>query len=338
MEDQRTCLILYNSWGSAQNATADEFEATNNDRSEVEYLRGVIKDLGYNVRVMGVRRFTAPTIQKIQDANPDFILNLCEAFNEESIGESYIAGFLELLKIPYTGSAPLALALALNKKRTKQILKSAGIPVPYGIVVDLEEAPNLEDLTPPYIVKPIREDGSAGITSKSVTSNPDEVVALVEKIHKEYEQAAIVEEYIEGRELTVPIIGDKHPKVLAIGEMDFSSLPKKEPKIITYRGKWDAHDPLDHHYPAELDPALQKRIERIAIKAYKELGMRDYARIDMRIAENRRPYIIEVNANPLLSPEAGFATAAEIAGMTYKEVIQMIIDCTLARKKNGTTT
>jgi D-alanine-D-alanine ligase len=120
--------------------------------------------------------------------------------------------------------------------------------------------------------------------------------------------------------------------------MDFSSIPKKEPKIITYRGKWDAKDPLDHHYPAELDPALQKRIEHIAIRAYKELGMRDYARIDMRIAENRRPYIIEVNANPLISPEAGFATAAEIAGMTYKEVIKIIIDCTLERKKNGTTT
>ena len=333
MEEQRTCLIIYNSWGSAQNATVDEFEATNNDRSEVEYIRNVIKELGYNVRVMGVRRFTAPTVQKIQDINPDFIFNLCEAFNEESIGESYIAGFFELLKIPYTGSAPLALSLALNKKRTKQILKSAGIPVPYGIVVDLEETPNLEDLTPPYIVKPIREDGSAGITSKSVTSDVEEVVGLVEKIHKEYEQAAIIEEYIEGRELTVPIIGDKHPKVLAIGEMDFSSLPKKDPKIVTYRGKWDAHDPLDHHYPAQLDNGLQKRIEKIAIKAFKEIGARDYARVDIRLAENRRPYVIEVNANPLISPEAGFATAAEISGMKYKEVIQTIIDCALARKK-----
>lgn len=334
MEDQRTCLILYNSWGSGQNATvADEFEATNNDRSEVEYLRAVIKDLGFSVRVMGVRRFTAPTVQKIQDINPDVIFNLCEAFNEESIGESYIAGFFELLKIPYTGSPPLALALALNKKRTKQILKSAGIPVPYGVVVDVEETPNLEDLTPPYIVKPIREDGSAGITSKSVTSDTDEVIALVEKIHKEYEQAAIVEEYIEGRELTVPIIGDKHPKVLAIGEMDFSSLPKKDPKIITYRGKWDAHDPLDHNYPAELDNGLQKRIEKIALKAFKEIGARDYARVDIRLAENRRPYVIEVNANPLISPEAGFATAAEISGLKYKEVIQTILESALSRKK-----
>ncbi|TSC52515.1 MAG: D-alanine-D-alanine ligase-like protein [Parcubacteria group bacterium LiPW_41] len=332
-DELRTCLIVYNAFGSGQNATADEFEATNNDRSEVEYIRNVIKDLGYNVRVMGVRRFTAPTVQKIQDINPDFIFNLCEAFNEESIGESYIAGFFELLKVPYTGSPPLALALALNKKRTKQILRSAGIPVPYGIVVDLDETPNLEDLTPPYIVKPIREDGSAGITYKSVTSDSDEVIALVEKIHKEYEQAAIVEEYIEGRELTVPIIGDKHPRILAIGEMDFSSVPKKEPKIVTYQGKWDAHDPLDHHYPAELDSALQKRIERIALKAFKEIGARDYARVDIRLAENRRPYVIEVNTNPLISPEAGFATAAEISGMKYKDVIQEIIEETLKRAK-----
>lgn len=331
-DEQRTCLIIYNAFGSGQNATADEFEATNNDRSEVEYLRNVIKELGYNVRVMGVRRFTAPTVQKIQDINPDCIFNLCEAFNEESIGESYIAGFFELLKIPYTGSPPLALALALNKKRTKQILKSAGIPVPFGIVVDLEEVPNLDELTPPYIVKPIREDGSAGITSKSVTSDAEEVIKLVEKIHKEYEQAAIVEEYIEGRELTIPIIGEKHPRILAIGEMDFSSLPKKEPKIVTYQGKWDADMALDYKYPAQIDPTIQKRIERIAIKAFKEIGARDYARVDIRLAENRRPYVIEVNTNPLISPEAGFETAAEISGMKYKDVIREILEETLKRK------
>lgn len=331
---QKTCLIVYNTLGSGQNAILEEeFESLDSDRDEIKLLKNVIKELGFCVRVMGLRRINAGIVQKIQDINPDFIFNLCEAFHEESIGESYIASLFELLKIPYTGSAPLALALALNKKKTKQVLKAAGVPVPLGIVAEIDETPNLEDLTPPYIVKPIREDGSAGITSKSVTDNPEEVLRLIKKIHEEYAQAALVEEYIEGREFTIPVIGDKHPKVLAIGEMDFSSVPKKEPKIVTYQGKWNAQNPLDHEYPAHIDAPLQKRLERIALKTYREIGARDYARIDMRLSENRRPYVIEINTNPVISPESGFEAAANTSQTEYKEIIRFIIEETLARKK-----
>lgn len=334
----RTCLILYNTWGSANSTSSTSndksFDSLAESRNEVKILKKFLKDLGINVRVMGIERVNSRVISQIEEVKPDFIFNLCESLYEKSQMEMYVAGLLELLRIPYTGNPPFALGLALHKVKCKQVLKSVGIPVPPSVTVPVGEMPNLEDLTPPFIVKPIREDGSAGITKDSVVQTHAVVDELVQVIHREYMQPALVEEFIEGKELTVVVVGNP-PRVLGIGEINFGGIPEGEPKIISYRTKWDADRPLEIVFPAKLSTALKNRVENIAVKAFLAVGCRDYVRVDMRVSENRRVYVLEINANPVVSPESGFEDAAKSAGIAYVDFLRELVENTLLRKKNG---
>ncbi len=334
----KTCLILYNSYGSAGSTSSvindDSFDSLAESRDEVQIIKKFLKEFGLTVRVMGIRRINARTIAKIEDVNPDFVFNLCESLYERSQTEMYVAGMLELLRIPYTGNPPFALGLALNKMKCKQIFDSVGIPTPSSIVVPVGEKPNVENLNPPFIVKPVREDGSAGITKDSVVESQSDVEKLVEIIHKEYTQPAVVEEFIEGREFTVAVVGNP-PRVLGIGEVNFSHIPKKEPKIISYKTKWDAEHPLDTVFPADIDTYLKNKIEKHSLKAFQTLGCRDYVRIDVRVSENRRVYVLEVNTNPVVSPESGFEDAAKSSGIEYADFLRELVENTLGRKKNG---
>ena len=335
----KTCLILYNQWGSVQSAVTtdeEEFDSTAESRSETQTIKKILKEFGMNVRVLGIRGITARIIRQIEEIKPDMVFNLCEALYEKSQSEMYIAGLLELLRIPYTGSPPFALGLALNKLKCKQVLKSVGIPVPPSVVVPVGEQPNIEDLTSPFIVKPIREDGSAGITKDSVAETQADVEKLVRMVHEEYSQPALVEEFIEGKEFTVAVVGNP-PRVLGIGEIDFSKTPEGEPKIISYRAKWDATIPVYAVFPANLTNGLKARVEKTAVKAFQAIGCRDYVRIDIRVSENRRVYVLEINTNPDISPEAGFEDAAKAAGITYTDFVHEVVENTLKRKgdKNG---
>lgn len=337
----KTCLILYNLWGSVQNATTtteEEFDSTAESRSETQTIKKILKEFGMQVRVMGIRGITARVIRQIEEIHPDMVFNLCESLYEKSQAEMYIAGLLELLRIPYTGNPPFALGLALNKLKCKQVLKAVGIPVPPSVVIPVGEAANVEELTPPYIVKPIREDGSAGITKDSVAETPADVEKLVRMVHEEYTQPALVEEFIDGKEFTVAVVGNP-PRVLGIGEIDFTKTPEGEPKIISYRAKWDASIPVYAIFPADLTNGLKARVERTAIKAFQAIGCRDYVRMDIRVSENRRVYVLEINTNPDISPEAGFEDAAKTAGMDYTEFVREVVENTLKRKgdKNGDT-
>ncbi len=334
----KICLILYNRWGSSSSSSSTSndtsFDSLAEDRSEVKIIKKHLNDFGITVRVMGISKINAKVVERIQEIKPDFVFNLCESLYEKSQAEMYVAGLLELLRVPYTGNPPLALGLALNKMKCKQIFDSAGVPTPPSIVVPVGEKPNVEDLTPPYIVKPVREDGSAGITKDSVVKTQEDAERLVGVIHSEYSQPAVVEEFIEGKEYTVAIVGTP-PRVLGVGEIDFYSVPDGEPKIISYKTKWDAEKPLDTVFPANIDAPLRKRIEKHALKAFQVIGCRDYVRIDVRVSENRRVYVLEINTNPVVSPESGFEDAAISSGITYADFLRELVESTLARKKNG---
>ncbi|MDI6821132.1 MAG: ATP-grasp domain-containing protein [Patescibacteria group bacterium] len=332
--NNKICLILYNVL--LDDVEPDDSDSVAMERTEIGAVRKSLKELGYEVRTLGLRRITAKVISQIEEIDPDFIFNLCESLYKRSKAEMYIAGLFELLRIPYTGSPPLALGLALNKKKANQILKSIGIPVPPSVVALPGEDLNFGDLTPPFIVKPLCEDGSAGITSKSVVESYEAVKRLIRDIHENYCQPAIIEEFIDGRELIISLLEEEGvSRVLAVSEIDFSDLPKNEPKIVSYDAKWNKKSPLYHGTklicPAEIDNVLKNRIEKIAIKVFKEIGCRDYARVDMRISENRRPYVVEVNTNPDIAPESGFENAAIAAGMTYIDFISAIVKNTLKR-------
>jgi D-alanine-D-alanine ligase len=284
---------------------------------------------------MGLRRINAKAVSQIEESNPDVIFNLCESLYGESRQEMYTASLFELLKIPYTGSPPFALGLALNKRKSKQILRAAGLPVPSSVLAISGQSFSLSDLESPYIIKPIREDASTGISSESVVNAKEEAEERVNFIHENYKQPALIEEFISGREINVSIIGSEEPKVLAIGEIDFSKMPKGEPNIVSYQAKWDPESPLfggtEPIYPAKIENELKTKIEKAATKAYLEIGCRDYGRIDMRLREDSKFYILEVNANPDISPDSGFAKAAQVAGTSYNQCICEIASNALKR-------
>jgi D-alanine-D-alanine ligase len=331
------CVVLYNAATVSQKEGSEEkLYPANIIREEVGAVEESLRDRGFNPYVFAIEYFSKDFVQTLMEIAPQFVFNLCEELNGKSELEMCVAGFLELMGIPYTGSNPFALGLALNKFHVKQILRSAGIPTARGYV----RYPGQKFAIPrgmrfPMLVKPSRQDASLGINSNSVCHDARALEKQIRYIHEVYEQEALVEEYLDGREFNVSVIGDQDPEVLAISEIDFSGLPNDEPRIVSYRAKWDEESPMYASTipicPANLTKRLDHRIKDIALRSYVCIGCRDYARVDMRTDARGSIYVLEVNPNPDISPKAGFARAARAAGYSYSEIILQISEAAIER-------
>jgi D-alanine-D-alanine ligase len=192
-----------------------------------------------------------------------------------------------------------------------------------------------EDLEYPLIVKPAHEDGSVGISDASVVSSPVELRRRIRRVFEEFEQPALVEQYIEGRELNVAILGNKNPTILPISEIDFSGLSEGMPRIVSYEAKW-MHGTV--HYegtkgvcPAQVTPQQEATLKETALRCVRLIGCRDYARVDFRMTPGGDIYVLEVNPNPDISDEAGFARSARAFGLSFPEVIGRIMDAAMER-------
>jgi D-alanine-D-alanine ligase len=335
--EQYDCVVLYNAAVETEKEGSQErLYPANMVREEVVAITESLRQGGYHPYILSIDHFSGDVIQKLQEIAPKFVFNLCEEINGRCDQEMCIAGLLELMSIPYTGNDSFALGLALNKFHVKQALLASDIPAALGCLVfpgQRVEIPKNMDF--PMIVKPAREDASLGINSDSVCHSMGDLNRQVQYIHTVYKQEALIEEYLDGREFNVSVIGAQDPKVLAISEIDFTGLPEDEPKIVSYRAKWDEES---LHYgattpicPANISKELGKQIHNIAISSYLCVGCRDYARVDMRTNSYGVPYVLEVNPNPDISPKAGFARAARAAGYSYPEIILQISESAIAR-------
>jgi D-alanine-D-alanine ligase len=192
-----------------------------------------------------------------------------------------------------------------------------------------------ESMKFPLIVKPSREDASIGIEPSSIVTNANELRKRVRFVIEEFDQPALVEEYIDGRELNVALLGNRKPVIFPISEIDMSTLPKAYPRIITYNAKWMKGTEEYLHTkgvcPALLTPELESEIKSMALTAFELIGCRDYARIDFRLSKDHQPYILEVNPNPDISDDAGFARSAMAAGLTFDDLAGKIVECALER-------
>ena len=269
---------------------------------------------------------------------PDVVFNFIELYKERVELEASIVGLYELLDICYTGAPPMALINSQNKQLTKRILRYYNIKTPDFFYIDKKSAKIKNSLPFPLIVKPALEDASVGIDNNSIVHNNKELKNRIEYVFDKINQTALVERYIEGREVNVSIMGDKNPKVLPISEIDFSQMPEHLYGIVSYQAKWD---PLHEAYhktipvcPAKLPKKVEKKINEIAIKAFKIMGLRDYARVDIRLDKNLEPYVLEVNPNPDLTEDAGFMRSAKAAGYSYSKTLKKIIEFALRRSKN----
>jgi D-alanine-D-alanine ligase len=270
--------------------------------------------------------------EKIRFGNYDFVFNIAEGLNGGS-RESQVPAILDMLNIPYTGSGVFTQALTLDKRRTKEILQFYGIPTPkFQLFTSYNQKLNPE-LRFPLFVKPNGEGSSKGIRNDSLVFDEDGLRKMIKFVLSNYNQSALVEEYLEGREFTVALLGNNPPRVMPIVEVTFDYLPEHIPKFDSYEVKWvwdSPSNPVDPVIcPANIPKELEKMIRATALNAFKVLGCVDLARIDMRLDKNGTPNVLEINALPGLMPDplenSRFPKACFTAGMRYDEIINTIL-------------
>jgi len=297
---------------------------------EYEIMAQRLKKSWINAYTLNIKDDIRTLLQDIKRNKPDIIFNFVELYRENARNEMNIVALLELLKIPFTGAPPMALANCQSKIFTKRLLLTLNIKTPRFII--LKKMPKIfrHSLKYPLIVKPAYEDASVGIENESIVENVEKLRERTEYIFKYFEQPALIEEFIEGRELNIAILGDLEPVALPISEIDFSEMPDYLHNIVSYQAKWDPKHEAYHKTipicPAKLPKRIEKRAKEIALKAFKVMGCRDYARVDIRLSKDNQLFVLEVNPNPDLTEGAGFMRSAETSGLRYVEALKEIIN------------
>lgn len=305
-----------------------------------EVVCETLKQAGMEATLVPLQRSMFNFLRRIKDLNVEVVVNLCEGFFGKPQWESNVAAVMEILHIPFTGNGSRTLALCQDKHQAKAILSSFNLPVaPSQLIASAEE---MVDLKFPVIVKPNSEDASLGVHPESVVYNQEALAAQVKRIIETYSQPALVEEFIDGREFNVAVLDDGEIKALPVSEIDFTGMPEGYPKICSYEAKWypdhilyKATPPV---CPAPIDDDLKERLQSLAIIAFKAMGCRDYARVDFRMSGQGEIFILEVNPNPDISLDAGYARALKAAGIDYAEFWRIMIRNALKRKEENVAT
>jgi D-alanine-D-alanine ligase len=280
-----------------------------------------------------------PLVAALRKEQPDLVFNLAESFAGKSALESNVAALLNLMGLRYTGSSPSGLIVAGDKTLTKKVLTFHGIKTPQFATVYRGSVDWAGNLHFPVIIKPPQEDASLGITSKSVVRDLKGLLETIERMQKDFDQPALCEEFVDGREFYVGVIGNANVQALPVIELDFSGFPADRPKIASWEAKWGDDGEgsgaefagTKSIFPENLAPELLEKMQQAAVDSFDALRLRDYARIDLRVTDSGDVYVIEVNPNCYLERESEFSRAAAKNGMEYPALIERIIELANAR-------
>jgi D-alanine-D-alanine ligase len=313
----------------SKNENSKDYEAV------VPQVAKALRSLGHRVSILGshgnVKRLTAGLSRR----KPDLVFNLMEMFGENIFGDIPVAGLLDLCGLKYTGSGPGELYLSQDKGLTKKLLAFEDILYPRFLVFSRGEAFETGgNLRMPLFVKPLRSDSSLGIGGKSLVHDAVALMERVAYIRKELNDSALAEEYIEGREFFVGVLGNAQAKALPPVEVDFTGFPEGVPKVLDSKAKWDVRSKEykgTKSVLANLPDELRARLQKVAVDAYRALRVRDYGRVDIRLTETGEIYVLEVNASCYLERPSEFAMAAAAAGMDYPQLIERIVQLALER-------
>ncbi len=294
------------------------------------YVKKTLTRLGHQVRLFPVTDQLTELQTAITEFKPDVAFNLLEEFKGEAHFESHVVAFLELLGVPCTGCNPLGLALGRDKATSKKIVQYHGIPTPGFFTVPIgKKLKKPQDLNYPLIVKSLSEEASLGISQQSVVMSFEALQDRVAFIHKNLQTAALVEEYIEGREIYVGVLGNKQLRVLHPWELKFGELPQKGFPIATRNVKFNKVYTDRHQIvrgPAQdLNPHTLKKIETFSREIFRHLKLSGYARLDFRVTESGEVCFLEANPNPELAKTECFANGADASGLKYDELLEKIL-------------
>jgi len=309
-------------------------EATPDDLREAPWKMefGIIKtlrSLGHTAVPLAVESDLGVIRKAIDEEKPQIAFNCLEGFDEVATWDANVVGYLEMLKLPYTGCNSRGMLLGRDKSLTKTLLSYHRIPVPRFLIVPRgRKVKRPKRLAFPLFVKSLTMDASIGISQASVVETDAKLQERVTFIHESIGTDALVEQYIEGRELYVGILGNQRLQALPVWELSFAKMPEESQKIATERLKWSLAYQKKHGIDsgaAELEPASAQAMQELCKRSYRILMMSGCARIDLRLSPEGRAYVIEANPNPQLSPDEDFAQSAMTAGMKYPELIQRLL-------------
>ncbi len=337
--------ILYDTWEEDEPAPEPEKPAggkkrrkKKKEKPDREEIFEALTKLGYDpaYHVLDGRPQSLAAVPRLE---ADLLFNLTESYAGDDTKDMNIAAYLDLSGVSYTGAGPHALYLAQDKALAKKIFAFHGIRTPYFATSYRGKLDHSHDISFPLIVKPTSEDGSIGIDASSVVGSVKELMEKIHYIHEEFDSPALIEEYIEGREIYAAILGNESPEALPLVELDLSRLPEGTPRIAGKEVKWEKETEaykVTKSAPVEdLDEETTKRLSDTATAAYQALKLRDYGRIDMRLTAKGDVYVIEANPNPWLSSGAEFIMAARKAGRTYPQLVGEIVELARTRYAPG---
>ncbi|OGJ49868.1 hypothetical protein A2335_01525 [Candidatus Peregrinibacteria bacterium RIFOXYB2_FULL_32_7] len=317
---------------------AGEIEKTLNNVGLI--IEKTLKKIGYNVTFFDFNKIP-DVLNDLQKSNIDMIFNVCERINGSSLLEPHATAVFDILQIPYTGSNSFTLALCIDKIRVKKLLTYHHVPTPkWDYAYDMDDEIS-SDLIYPLIVKPSNTDDSIGVTNNSVVLNKKQLQLQMEKVIKGLNSPALVEEYIEGDEYDVSILGSEEDdlRVLPLSRSIYDNLPKGYWHIFPYEAKYGTGDLYKKNIivqrpPKNISKKLEALISEIAMDTYNILGCHDYGRVDVKLDKNNNPYVLELNSNPSINIGNCVPAVAELTGMTYSDFLEEIISLAIKRYKN----
>ncbi|HTM22929.1 MAG TPA: hypothetical protein VL172_20540 [Kofleriaceae bacterium] len=333
----RRVLVVYNADYEDEAASATDAKSVRD--AAVGVIDG-LRAIGHRVELVGVRGHDVGQLfERLRRDPPDLVFNQCESLAGDVRNEPLLPALLELLRIPYTGAGPLAIGLCLHKERTKEVLVANGIPTPgHAVIAAPGDAERAAGLGFPLFLKLAHQDASVGIEAANVVPDRAALVARAGEMLERWREPVIAESYVDGREVNVTLLGSG-PRIecLPLHEIDFSAMPDGAPHIVAYAATWDpAHPAYRGTLPVPLraiaaDAAAA--IEAAAVAAFRALDLRDFGRVDLRVDAQGRPWVIDVNPNCDLSPDAGAARAARSAGIEYPQLLGRICELAWARTR-----
>jgi len=323
--------VIYNMPELDTCRTEAERKASMRILSDVNSVRRALQKNGYRVSCLSLKPPLQSALSRLETIDADVIFNLFEGFESQPDTEAVVADFLSHLGIPYTGCYGAALRMATDKAEIKARLRAAGINTPRYQVLTPENL-RLFALEFPCIVKPRSQHGSLGISEESVVHDFGLLEKQVNAVSERFGGEALVEEFVEGREFNITVLGTSPPTTLPVSEIIYS-LPQGMPHILTFAAKWDPESLYFRHTvphcPAEVDPNLEQEIIATSLVAFEILGNRGYARVDLRLDTQGNLKVLELNPNPDISPDSGAALQARRAGMHYEQFIEKLVQLSL---------
>jgi D-alanine-D-alanine ligase len=297
-------------------------------------VAAALREVGHTPSILGVHGDVRKLVNGLSRRKPDLVFNLMEMFGTNLRGDAAVTGLLDLLELRYTGGGPGELSLRQDKGLAKRALAFEKILYPDFAVFSKDDMETGGNLHLPLFVKPLRADASIGIGGESLVHDVASLMKRVNEIHKKFHDIAIAEEYIEGREFYVGVLGNVDLVAFPPIEMDFSGLPAGVAHVAGSAAKWKK-DSVEYKgtrsIVAEIPDELRARLQKVSLEAYRALRVRDYGRVDLRYTDTGEIYVIEVNANCYLERESEFAVAAEAGGIGYVELIDRIVKLAVER-------